>query len=212
MSTLRILLMSFASLCGAHLAFAQSEAGPSVASDAIATDPAYRFTPGDSIAITVHGQADLSTVQRIDDSGFVRFPLLEDVKLAGMSVREAEKHLEETYRKQELLRAPLVNLRVTAYATREASVLGAVGNPGPFRFPQEYTEIEIVDLVSRVGGLKPTAKGDAVQVTRPRSGGGDDIMIVDVESMINRRRGRDVPSKSFLIQPGDRIWVPERLF
>lgn len=176
-----------------------------------ATDPSYELAPGDSIVVSIYNEQDMSAAQRIDDSGLIRLPLVDEVALGGLTVREAERTLENLYKERELLRMPLVTIRVSNYAIREVSVLGAVRSPGTFRFPVETTSLDIVDLVTRLGGLLPTARGDQVRVTR-RTDGRDNVTIVDVDSMINRRRGRSDAPRDFAIYPGDRIWVPERLF
>jgi polysaccharide export outer membrane protein len=142
----------------------------------------------------------------------LRLPLIGEIKLGGLSVREAEDTLEKTYRERELLKTPLVTIVVSNYAVREASVLGAVRSPGNFQFPKESTSLDIVDLITRLGGFTPTAKSDAVSVIRRKPDGKEEVTTVDVESMISGRRRGDTSRREFAIYPGDRIWVPERLF
>ncbi len=186
--------------------------GPPDATAATPTDPSYRLTPEDYVAVAVYGEPDMSTVQRLDSTGKMRLPLIGDVKLSGRSVRAAEDYLETLYRDRELLKSPLVTINVTGFALREVSVLGAVRAPGNFQFPKETTSLDIVDLVTRLGGFTPTAKSDAVSVIRRGADGRETVTIVDVESMISgRHRASDSPH-GFAVFPGDRIWVPERLF
>lgn len=177
-----------------------------------ATDPAYRLAAGDSVSVNVYGEPDLSASQRLDDTGTLRLPLIGEVKVGGLSVREAEKNLEKIYLERQILKEPLVSISVASYALREVSVLGAVRSPGNFQFPKETTSMDIVDLITRVGGFLPTAKSDAVNVVRKTPDGNERVTTIDVESMITKRRQGDVSRRDFLIYPGDRIWVPERLF
>jgi polysaccharide export outer membrane protein len=176
------------------------------------TDPAYRLVPGDSVTVNVYSEPDMSAAQRLDTNGTLRLPMIGEVKLGGLSVREAENTLEKLYISRELLKAPLVTLVVSNYALREVSVLGAVRSPGNFQFPKETTSLDIADLITRLGGFTPTAKSDAVSVIRRKPDGKEEVSTVDVEAMIKGRRRGDTSRNSFAVYPGDRIWVPERLF
>ena len=89
---------------------------------------------------------------------------------------------------------------------------GAVRSPGNFQFPKETTSLDIADLITRLGGFTPTAKSDAVSVIRRKPDGKEEVTTVDVERMISGRRRGDSSRRDFAVYPGDRIWVPERLF
>jgi len=176
------------------------------------TDPSYHLTVGDSVSVNVYGEGDMSASQRLDSSGNLRLPMIGEVKVSGLSVREAEKTLEKLYRDRELLKSPLVTIVVSNYALREVSVLGAVRSPGNFQFPKEMTSLDIADLITRLGGFTPTAKSDAVSVIRRKPDGKEEVTTVDVERMISGHRRGEGSRRDFAVYPGDRIWIPERLF
>lgn len=176
------------------------------------TDPSYRLAVGDSVAVSIYGEGEMSAHQRLDSTGKLRLPMIGEVQLGGMSVREAEDALEKLYQQRELLKSPLVTLVVSNYALREVSVLGAVRSPGNFQFPKETTSLDIADLITRLGGFTPTAKSDSVSVIRRKPDGKEEVTTVDVERMISGRRRGDTSRRDFAVFPGDRIWVPERLF
>lgn len=215
-SLLTVLLVSASA--GLSLAQGQSQPLPGMQSQLPQmpiqndTDPSYKLTAGDSVAVNVYGEPDMSASQRVDNNGKLRLPMIGEIKLSGMSVREAEDSLEKLYRERELLKAPLVTLVVSNYALREVSVLGAVRSPGNFQFPKETTSLDIADLITRLGGFTPTAKSDAVSVIRRKPDGKEEVTTVDVERMISGRRRGDTSRRDFAVYPGDRIWVPERLF
>ncbi|MFT3782536.1 MAG: polysaccharide biosynthesis/export family protein [Nibricoccus sp.] len=185
---------------------------PSVSTlDLPATDPGYRLSNGDEVAVIIWGEGDVSTDQRIDAKGIIRIPLVGEETLSGKTVREAEKYLENVFVDKKLLRKPMVTISVRDYAARDVSVLGAVGTPGKYRMPKEAGSIEIVELITSLGGFKLSAKSDEVKVTRVDEAGVESVFTVNVQSMITGKGGRNAP-KSFLVYPGDRIYVPERLF
>jgi len=177
-----------------------------------ATDPGYQLSNGDEVAIIIWGEADVSTSQRIDGKGIIRMPLIGEVNLSSKTVREAEKYLEQIFIDKKILRQPMVSISVRDYAMREVAVLGAVNSPGKYRMPKEAASIEIVELITSLGGFKATAKSDEVKVTRVDEAGIETVSTVNVESMISGRGGNKNSPKSFLIYPGDRLYVPERLF
>ncbi|HEY9153825.1 MAG TPA: sugar transporter, partial [Opitutaceae bacterium] len=88
-------------------------------------------------------------------------------------------------------------------------VIGAVNGAGRFRMPKEKANMEILDLITSLGGFRVTAKSDEVKVTRTLDSGEEKTYTVDVEAMI---KGKSNALRSFLIYPGDRIFVPERLW
>lgn len=207
----RLVVCLFAPALSA-LAQTQPAAPPMAAPPAEQTDPSYRIAAGDSLSVNIYGEPDMSTSQRLDTTGVVRLPMVGEMKLGGLTVREAENALEKTYRDRELLKDPLVSISVSNYALREVSVLGAVRSPGTFQFPKETTSLDIADLITRLGGFTPTAKSDAVSVIRRKPDGREEVTTVDVERMISGRRRGDSNQRDFAVFPGDRIWVPERLF
>lgn len=174
-------------------------------------NPSYRIMIRDQVQITVFDEADLSTAQRVDGKGQLRVPLLGNVKLSGLTVRDAEELLEKRFIEGEFLRDPMVTLRIEEYATREVSVLGAVRSPGVIPFPLEVNSMDIVDVISKTGGLAGIARGEAVRVTRLDEDGQETVSIVNVESLITGK-GRRSDSDRFLVYPGDVIYVPDRLF
>ena len=175
-------------------------------------DPAYKFVNGDLVAINVYGESDLSLAQKIDSRGRIRLALVGDIELAGRSVRESETLIERLYVDRRILKDPMVNIAVQSYAVRDISILGAVRGPGKMAFPPEKSSLDITDVITRAGGFLPTARSDAVRIIRLGADGRETTHEINVEAMLTRRgAGPDTP-KEFAILPGDRIWIPERLF
>jgi protein involved in polysaccharide export with SLBB domain len=202
-------------LCGLALMQAAIAANPSPALDApvaAATDPTYRLNSGDHLSVTIFGEPDLAAQQMIDRNGRVRLPLIGDVPVAGRTVRETESLIESTYRKEEILKSPQVTVSMLGYAPREVTLLGAVRAPGTFQFPPDTVSMDIRDAIARQGGFTPVAKGDSVAVTRRQEGGKEVTTVVDVDRMMYGRSRKKDNITTFFVYPGDRIFVPERLF
>jgi len=210
MNRTSILLLAAAAFLTVPAHAADPEAAATPAASALNVDPSYRLGPGDFVSIHIYGE-EMDASQQLDASGKLRLPLLDEVKLSGQTLREAEQSLEHLYIEHEFLKNPMVTVSLVSVALREASVLGAVRQPGNFPFPNQMTSMSIVDLITRTCGFLPVAKADAVKVTRRNPDGSDTTTTVDVESMLSGRRNGS-SQQDYAILPGDHIWVPERLF
>ena len=210
MNTLRLLPLLTAFLTLTCLQFAAPEDNTNAAVPQ--TDPSYKLVVGDQIAVGIYSEGDLSVSQKLDFQGRVRLALVGDIVLTGRSVREAETLIEQLYVERRILKKPMVTLVVQSYAVRDISILGAVRGPGKMSFPPEKSTLDITDVVTRAGGFLATAKSDAVKITRVDAGGRETTIELNVEAMLTRRGANSNTPKEYPILPGDRIWVPERLF
>lgn len=172
---------------------------------------AYVITNTDRIRIAVYQEEDLSVISRVDALGSVNLPLVGAVKVAGTTVEKAERVIETAYREGRFLRNPKVTINVEEYATREVSIQGQVRSPGRYPLPIE-SHMTVLELVTRAGGLTDTAKGTAINITRVKTDDTKETYTIDVESMIKGKRGANVSENSLLLQAGDIVFVPERLF
>src|SRR5271155_3548765 len=50
----------------------------------------YRFGPGDKLRVTVYGEDDLSGEFQIDGAGYIRLPLIGQMKAVGATAHELE--------------------------------------------------------------------------------------------------------------------------
>lgn len=170
----------------------------------------YAIALTDRLRISVYQEDDLSIIARVDAKGCVNLPLVGEVQIAGLSIADAQRVVEAAYREGRYLRHPQVTINVEEYAPREISVQGQVRSPGRIPLPIEST-MTIFDAVSKAGGLTDTARGSAVTVTRVLPDGTKQTFVVDVESLIKGRNRADVQKNSLLLQPGDIVYVPERI-
>ncbi len=172
--------------------------------------PTYVISLTDRLRISVYQEDDLSVISRVDAKGTVNLPLVGEVKIAGLTVSEAQKIIEDAYRDGRYLRAPQVTINVEEYASREVSISGMIRNPGRFPLPVE-SNMTVLELVTKAGGLTDTAKGTAVSVTRISPEGKKEVFTIDVESLIKGRDRAKAADNSLILQAGDIVYVPERI-
>jgi len=103
-----------------------------VAAPAWSADNDYHMGTGDVLRITVYGQPDLTTEARVGDSGNISFPLIGDVKMAGVTPAQGETEIAKRLSKGGFILEPFVTLNVVQYRGQQISVLGRVNRPGKF--------------------------------------------------------------------------------
>jgi polysaccharide export outer membrane protein len=170
----------------------------------------YTLTSTDRIRISIFQEDDLDTESRVDALGNVNLPLIGDVKVAGYTVDQAQKIIEQAYRDGRILRKPQVTISIEDYAPREVSIQGQVKAPGRYLLPIEST-FSVVELVTKAGGFTDIAKGSDVTITHIGPDGQKVVHKVDVESIIQGEGSAKAQDESLLLQPGDIVYVPERI-
>lgn len=169
----------------------------------------YKLTITDRIRVSIFQEDDLAVLSRIDAQGNVNLKLVGDLHVADLTVNEAQKAIEDAYREGRFLRNPQVTVSVEDYAPREVSIQGQVKAPGRYVLPVEST-FSVVELVTKAGGFTDIAKGDVVKVTRKLSDGTQKVFVEDVDSAI-RGKDKNKAKTPLLLEPGDIVYVPERI-
>lgn len=164
----------------------------------------------DRVRIAVFQEDDLTSLSRVDARGRVNLPLIGEIAIGGMTVVEAQAAIENAYKDGRFLRNPQVTVSVEEYAPREVSIQGRIRNAGRYSLPIEST-LTVVELVTKAGGIDDIGKGSAVTVTRIMPDGTRKVFTVDVDSVIKGRKDSKSDDSTMLLQPGDIVYVPERL-
>ena len=163
----------------------------------------------DKVRVVVYQEDDLTSLTRIDARGRNNMPLLGEVAIGGLTVVEAQAAIENAYKDGRFLRNPQVTISVEEYAPREVSIQGQIRNPSRYALPIEST-LSVVELVTKAGGITDIGKGSAVTVTRIMPDGTKKVFTVDVDAMIKGKKDSKAED-NILLQPGDIVYVPERL-
>lgn len=161
----------------------------------------YVIGGGDLIELNIFEAPDLNTETRVSGRGSVTLPLLNAVKIAGLSVSEAERHVEGLYR-EKYLQDPHITIFVKEQFGSKITMMGALRKPGTYDF---YSSMNLLDVLAMAEGLSDAA-GRTVQIRRKgesEDGGGS--LVIDLDQMISD--GRD--DLNVGIKGGDVIYVPE---
>lgn len=178
--------------------------------NAAASDESYVIRAGDTVTVSVYNEPDLGVTSAVDSSGTISVPLLRTVEIAGLSVRNAEDKLEKLFTEQEILVRPQVTVSIAGYALKQVHVFGEVRSPGPKVFPNNVTNMDILEVISLAGDFTDLARTGSVKITRTSEDGSESTFILDVSKIRSGGKRSEAEMERYRIYPGDVIYVPER--
>lgn len=117
----------------------------------------------------------------VDAAGFIDFPVIGKVKLAGLTRTQAKNELETKIK--EYIKEPSVNLRILNY---KISVLGEVNKPNTYKIATE--RVTLLEAISMAGDMTIYGKRSNILVIRE----------VDGKKTFNRV---DLTNKDFISSP-----------
>ena len=163
----------------------------------------YVLVVGDVVQLNIFREPDLTTQATIARDGTVQLPLIREVQLAGLSIREARELLRQLYDKKYLV-DPQVFLNVVKYAQRKFTIMGQVARPGSYEL-QGGERMDLLEAIGLAGGFTRIANRGRVVIQR-REGG--DVTAIKA----NAKRMADGKEPPLEVQPGDVITVTESWF
>ena len=169
---------------------------PSVSGD-------YILVASDTLEMSIFNEPSLTTQTRVSADGTVQFPLIGEIKVGGMPIRDARELIRKRYNADYLVE-PQVYLNVVSYAQHRYTVLGQVNRPGTYDFPGG-SHLGLMEAIGQAGGFTRLANESKVQVKRS-SAGSDQNFSVNTKKLVTR------DGKPFDLAPGDVITVTESWF
>jgi polysaccharide export outer membrane protein len=106
--------------------------------------------PGDLLHLLVYDTPEMEQRARVTDAGNIPFSFLGSVAVAGLTPEQAAEQIEKRLVAAGVMLHPQVTVRVEAYATQNASVMGQVQKPGVYEID---TPRKVVDVLALAGGL-----------------------------------------------------------
>lgn len=183
MKILTKLSLVFCSLVMSLSSFAQSE---------------YLLREGDSVLVSVWGEATLQRDVKVLPDGSITFPLAGRVVVANTTTTEAAKKIEEKLKAY--LPEPNVSLVVVTPDGYRAYIVGKVIKPGAISLG---TPITVLQALSAAGGIDKFADGDDIKIIRS-AGDKKTIINVNYDKLL---KGQNLETDVYLM-PNDTILVP----
>jgi protein involved in polysaccharide export with SLBB domain len=151
----------------------------------------YKLGAGDKIRVVVLADPEFSGEYEVDASGNISVRMIGRLSVLGITPAELEATLTERYRSSGYLRDPKVSVELLS--ARPFFVLGEVLKPGSYPYVAGLT---IAQVIAISGGYTRRASTSRIKVKRFGSPAGSEESVTE-DSIVN---------------PGDIVRVPERLF
>jgi len=160
-----------------------------------AEQAALSIGPGDLLDLSVYHVPELLLKVRVDTNGVVSLPLIGDMKLSGITVRDAQLRIANKLVALELVKQPQVSLFVEEFATQGITVYGEVSTPGIYPLLGPHT---VYDAISAAGGLTMKA-GRTVTIMHAGESRSEEVIDLPADG---------TPGKSdVMLSPGDTVVV-----
>ncbi len=161
----------------------------------VADASAVAIGPADLLDLTVFDVPELVLKVRVDAGGMVSLPLIGDQRLAGMTIRDAQRLIARELVERRLVKNPQVSLFVEEFATQGITVYGEVSTPGIFPLMGPH---KLYDAISAAGGLTSKA-GHLVTILHAGQSTAPEV--------VNLTGGGSLQRENVTIYPGDTIVV-----
>ena len=131
----------------------------------------------------------------VDNEGNINFPVLGELKLGGLTKREAEQLIIDKL-KPYMKETPIVTVRMVNY---KISVIGEVARPGTFTISNE--KVNILEALAMAGDMTVYGLRDDVKLIRENANGKQEIIPLDLN------KAETILSPYYYLQQNDIIYV-----
>lgn len=166
----------------------------------------YKVGVGDSLAVNVWRNPELSISVPVRPDGKISMPLIGDIVAADLTTAQLSQNITESL--TAFIRSPQVTVIVVNPSSsdfqRRVRITGAVTNPQSIPYREGMT---VLDLVLLAGGPNPFASPNRAKLYR-KVNGELKVYPIKLDDLIN---DGDVKT-NYPLQPSDIVTVPERRF
>ena len=131
----------------------------------------------------------------VDNEGNINFPVLGELKLGGLTKREAEQLILDKL-KPYMKETPIVTVRMVNY---KISVIGEVARPGTFTISNE--KVNLLEALAMAGDMTVYGLRDNVKLIREDANGKQQIITLDLN------KAETILSPYYWLQQNDIVYV-----
>jgi polysaccharide biosynthesis/export protein len=179
------------------------------ATPTLIASPNYIVGPNDRLRITVWNQEDVSGEYVVSADGTFTFPLVGQVRAAGLTLAKLEAELKQLLAAG-FFRNPQVNAAVVDYKSKRIFIMGAVRQAGAVPLTRETT---LIEALAQAGSTTPDA-ADHVFILHSRNADGPILPGQDASASVKRIDLRELNSgqlpETVTVQDGDTVYVPPK--
>lgn len=131
----------------------------------------------------------------VDNEGKINFPVLGELKVGGLTKKEAEQLIVEKL-KPYIKETPIVTVRMVNY---KISVVGEVARPGTFTINNE--KVNLLEALAMAGDMTVWGLRDNVKLIRESADGKQEIVTLDLN------KAETILSPYYWLQQNDIVYV-----
>ncbi|WP_228723304.1 SLBB domain-containing protein [Desulfosediminicola flagellatus] len=161
----------------------------------------YIVGENDVLKVTVYNHNDLTTTVRVSGDGTINLPLLNKVKVAGLTSTQISDKITARLAGSYIVN-PQVNVFIEDFRSKKVVILGQVNKPGLYELQGRTTFLE---LISKAGGLTKEA-GDKTIIKRKQGANASkepSILTIDMNQLIEEGE----TSQNIETLDGDNIYI-----
>jgi polysaccharide export outer membrane protein len=181
------------------------------AADETGSRPIYIINPGDQLLITVAGhEKELTAPVVVRPDGMVTYPLVGDVKAAGLTTVQLSSAIGEQLSALGYYEDPQVTVQLRVSSQEIIYVFGDVKDPGEKRSPEP---INVVEALAAAGGFEETADLANAKIIKKRK----EVVPVDLMRLLKRRIvdqgvvSDELLSDRLMLEDGDVLIIPSAI-
>ncbi|MBE0433708.1 polysaccharide export protein [candidate division WOR-3 bacterium] len=163
----------------------------------------YKIEPGDVLEIVILGEEELSRTLMVMHNGTISFPLIGEVKVAGLSTDDAAALLGQELK--QYFTHPVVSIILKSPTLPYVSVFGEVLRQGAIEYQRG---LRVSDYVALAGGPTASAGMRKVKVARlvPQKTGVMSVETIDLDRILKQ----GLMDQNFELKSGDWVYVPRK--
>jgi polysaccharide export outer membrane protein len=193
---------------------AQQAAQPPAATQPPPAQPNYQIGPQDELRVTVFDAEGLTGVYRVDDDGFISFPLLGRIPVGGTTLGATQEKIR-TMLMNGYIRNPQVRVDVQEYKSQSIFVSGEVRAPAELRMTGGMT---LLKALAQAGSPMSSASSELTiaRQKKPAPGapappvpGGPGSPDATEIIRVNWRDLQTGRASDIALQDGDVIFIPK---
>ncbi len=162
----------------------------------------YVIGPNDALSVYVWNHPEISTQVSVSQTGNIAYPLIGDLVVGGLTVKDAEDRIRTALEKYYV--DPKVTVTLTGLVRKRISVTGEVVKPGEFDYVDGFT---LSQYLAQAGGTREGANVKEARITRLSTSGAK-VITVDMNRVQSEGR-RDL---DLALEPGDTVTIPRKWF
>ena len=170
----------------------------------LVVDENYVLKPSDVIQVSVFLEPDLEKSVRIEADGTVTLPLIKKVKVANLSVSDAQDLITQLYNRDYLV-DPQISVLVISFSPKIVRILGSVNRPGVVDMPPDR-EMTLTEAIASANGVSRLGNPKSITIKRVDESGKTQQFEVNFNRILMNANAKDM-----ILKEGDTIWVPERI-